>query len=82
MTAKWESRRSPAAVWSRRSGAFSAALFLTSALSHRFGLIETVPFLWLLGLCFVLALLGLGSVSYTKIRDHDTHSKLEWPKNL
>jgi uncharacterized protein (DUF1499 family) len=60
MTAKWESRRSPAAVWSRRFGAFSAALFLTSALSHRFGLIETVPFLWLLGLCFVVALLGFG----------------------
>ncbi|WP_309083679.1 DUF1499 domain-containing protein [Chelativorans sp.] len=59
MTAILEERHSSAAEWSRRVGAFTPALFLTSALSHRFGLIETLPFLWLLGLCLVLAVLGL-----------------------
>ncbi|WP_159587419.1 DUF1499 domain-containing protein [Chelativorans xinjiangense] len=59
MTAILERRFSPAARWSRRLGAFSAMLFVVSGLSHRFGLLETVPFLWLLGLSGFLALSGL-----------------------
>jgi len=59
MPAILERRVSSAAPWARRLGAFSVVLFLTSALSHRFRLIETLPFLWLLGLCFLLAVLGL-----------------------
>ncbi|MCT7373538.1 DUF1499 domain-containing protein [Chelativorans sp. EGI FJ00035] len=54
-----ERRFSPAALWSRRLGAFSAMLFVVSGLSHRFGVLETVPFLWLLGLSGILALSGL-----------------------
>ncbi|WEX07802.1 DUF1499 domain-containing protein [Chelativorans sp. AA-79] len=61
MPAVLERRVSSAAPWSRRFGAFAVALFLTSAISHRFRLIDTVPFLWLLGLCFLLAVLGLST---------------------
>ncbi|WP_011580117.1 MULTISPECIES: DUF1499 domain-containing protein [Chelativorans] len=59
MPAILQRRVSPTAPWARRLGAFSVVLFLTSALSHRFRLLETVPFLWLLGLCFLLAVAGL-----------------------
>lgn len=59
MTAILERRSAPAAPWARRLGAFSAVLFLTAALAHRFVLIETVPFLWLLGIVGFLAFCGL-----------------------
>lgn len=59
MTAILERRFSPAARWSLRLASFSAVLFVTSALSHRFGLLETVPFLWILGLSGLLAFSGL-----------------------
>ncbi|MDZ5698803.1 DUF1499 domain-containing protein [Chelativorans sp. M5D2P16] len=59
MTAILERRSAPAAPWARRLGSFSAVLFLTAALAHRFALIETVPFLWLLGIVGFLAFCGL-----------------------
>jgi len=68
MRGRFEQRRSRTAEWSRRIGAFSVALFLTSALSHRFGLIETPPFLWLLGLCLLLALIGFGLAVVAAVR--------------
>jgi len=68
MRGRFEQRRSQTAEWSRRIGAFSIVLFLTSALSHRFGLIETPPFLWLLGLCFLLAVLGFISALAAAVR--------------
>lgn len=52
-------RRAPGAGWSRRLATFSAALFLTSAISHRFGFLDTVPFIWLLALSGALAFLAL-----------------------
>ncbi|WP_173931080.1 DUF1499 domain-containing protein [Chelativorans sp. Marseille-P2723] len=52
-------RFSATAQGSHRLGAFTLVLFLTSALSHRFGLIDTLPFLVLLGLCLSLALCSL-----------------------
>lgn len=59
MAAFPQPRFSPAARWSRALGAFSAMLFVVSALAHRFGVVETVPFLWLLGLSGGLAVFGL-----------------------
>ncbi|WP_028035541.1 DUF1499 domain-containing protein [Chelativorans sp. J32] len=59
MPAILEQRASSAAPWARWLGSFTVVLFLTAALSHRFRLIDTPPFLWLLGLCFLLAVIGL-----------------------
>lgn len=58
MRARLQPRYSPAARLSRFLGAFSFVLFLTAGASHRFGLLETVPFLWVLGLVFLLAITG------------------------
>jgi hypothetical protein len=52
-----ESRR---ARWAWRLASFALALIVTSGLGHRVGLIETVPFLALLALCGLFALLALG----------------------
>jgi hypothetical protein len=59
MAAYLEQRTSRAAVWSWRSAAFSAVLFVVGGLGHRYGLLETVPFLWVLGIVAVLAALAL-----------------------
>lgn len=53
-----EPRYSKAACVSRSVGAFAVVLFLTSATSHRLGILETVPFFWLLGLVFLIAIAG------------------------
>ncbi|WP_157015018.1 DUF1499 domain-containing protein [Mesorhizobium xinjiangense] len=49
---------SRAAVWSVRTGAFALVLFVISAAGHRFGLIETRPFLVVLS---IVCLLGLAA---------------------
>ncbi|TIX46031.1 MAG: DUF1499 domain-containing protein, partial [Mesorhizobium sp.] len=46
---------SKAAGWSRRTGAFSAVLLLTVLLGHRYELVETPAFLWVLGIVALLA---------------------------
>lgn len=60
MAVFYERRNSPSARWSRWVATFSAVLFITSALAHRFGMVDTVPFFWLLGVVGSLAGLGLG----------------------
>jgi hypothetical protein len=50
---------SKAAGWSRRTGAFSAVLLLTVLLGHRYELVETPAFLWVLGIVALLAALAL-----------------------
>jgi hypothetical protein len=60
MAAILERRVTRAAAWARRCGAFSAVLFITAGLSHRYGLLETPAFLIVLvlvALCAILALL-------------------------
>jgi len=59
MAAYLEERRSRSAVWSWRLGSFSTVLFIVSGLGHRYALLETVPFLWVLGIVAVLAAFGL-----------------------
>lgn len=54
-----EERRARAADWSRSVSMFALVLFIVSALAHRFALLETVPFLWILGIVGALALAGL-----------------------
>ncbi|RWD48741.1 MULTISPECIES: DUF1499 domain-containing protein [unclassified Mesorhizobium] len=50
---------SKAAGWSRRTGAFSAVLLLTVLLGHRYELVETPAFLWVLGIVALLAAFAL-----------------------
>lgn len=54
-----ERRKSRAAGWSRRSGAFSATLLLTAVVGHHFGLVETPAFLWVLAVVALVAALAL-----------------------
>ncbi|MET3580450.1 hypothetical protein ABID19_003488 [Mesorhizobium robiniae] len=46
---------SRAAGWSRRTGAFSAILLLIVLVGHRYGLVETPAFLWVLGIVALLS---------------------------
>lgn len=55
-----ERRVSPQAEWAKTISSFSLVLFVTAGIGHRYGLVETVAFFWLLALIAVLALLGLG----------------------
>lgn len=59
MAAILERRRAPAALWARRLSLFSAVLFIVAGVGHRYGLVETLAFLWLLALVFGLAVGGL-----------------------
>lgn len=54
-----ERRSSVAALWASRIATFSAVLLVVSGLGHRFGLVETVGFFWLLALVATLALAAL-----------------------
>lgn len=54
-----ERRSSAAAVWASRLASFSAVLLVVSGLGHRFGLVETIGFFWLLGVVGALALCAL-----------------------
>ena len=59
MRAIVERKTSHAAFWSRRVGWFCVVLLLVAAVAHRYGLLETPPFLWVLALVAALALLAL-----------------------
>ena len=54
-----ERRSSRAALWAARLSTFSAVLFVVAGLGHRFGLVETIGFFWVLGLVAALALAAL-----------------------
>ncbi|TIS80405.1 MAG: DUF1499 domain-containing protein [Mesorhizobium sp.] len=54
-----ERQTSKAAGWSRRTGAFSAVLLLTVLVGHRYELVETPAFLWVLGIVALLAAFAL-----------------------
>ena len=60
MKAVIERRDSPASRWSARLAYFATILLLVAGLSHRFGLLETVPFLGVLLIVCLLAAAGLG----------------------
>lgn len=59
MTGMAERRPSRAAKWARRLAAFAAMLFVVAGLGHRYGLVETVAFFWLLGIVAALAIAAL-----------------------
>ena len=72
MAALPERRVSPAAEWARRLSGFSLVPLVASGRGHRYGLVETVALFWLLGLVFVLAMLGLGlaAAGFQRLWDH------------
>jgi uncharacterized protein (DUF1499 family) len=53
-------RDSRAALWAGRLVRFAAVLLVMAGLSHRYGLLETVPFFVILGLGGLMAVLGFG----------------------
>jgi hypothetical protein len=59
MKAYLERRTSRAAGWSRRAAVFSAVLFVIAGLAHRYGLLETPGFLWVLVIVAALAVAAL-----------------------
>lgn len=54
-----ERRRSSAARWSRRVAVFAAVLLVTAGLGHRWALVDSVPFFWVLGVVVALAVVAL-----------------------
>lgn len=72
MAAILERRTTRAAGWSRRFGAFSAALLIVACLSHRYGLLETQALIWVLGVVFVCAIFALmmGTYAFSRLWNH------------
>jgi Protein of unknown function (DUF1499) len=72
MTAHIEQQTARGAGWSCGTAYFSAVLFVTAALSHRFGLLETPAFLAVLVLVAVLALFALlfAAISFGRVWHH------------
>jgi hypothetical protein len=59
MTILFERRSSVSAIWARRLAIFSAVLLATSTAGHRFGLVASIPFFWLLAIVAALAVCAL-----------------------
>lgn len=72
MAAYWEQRTSQAAGWSRALAMFSAVLFITAGLAHRYGFIPTPPFLSVLSIVAALAVgsLALAAYAFTRFWYH------------
>jgi hypothetical protein len=72
MTVYIEQRTTRAAGWTRRAGAFALVLTVTASLAHRYGLLETPVFLWVLGLAGLLALaaLGFAAIGFGRFWNH------------
>ena len=58
MTVLAERHRSSSAPWARRLAAFALVLFALSGLGHRYGLVDTPSFFWLLGIVVGLTILS------------------------
>lgn len=54
-----ERKVSPFAEWAKTVSFFSLVLLVTSGAGHRYGLVETIAFFWLLAIVAMLALAGL-----------------------
>lgn len=72
MRTRFLRQQAPAAPWCRRGALFSLTLFLVSGAGHRFGLVDTVPFFWLLGIAGSLAVasLTLGGIALVQVWEH------------
>ena len=72
MAAHIEQQTARGAGWSSGTAVFSAVLFVTAALGHRFGLLETPGFIAVLALVATLALLALlfAAISFPRVWSH------------
>jgi uncharacterized protein (DUF1499 family) len=72
MAAYLEQRTTQAAGWSRTLAVFSAVLFITAGLAHRYGLVPTPPFLSVLSIVAALAVgsLTLAAYAFTRFWYH------------
>lgn len=72
MTVHIEQQTARAAGWSCATACFSAVLFATAALSHRFDLLDTPGLLAVLGLVAALAVLALllAALSFSRVWNH------------
>jgi len=59
MAVQYRREYSSAARWSWRAASFSLVLLVTSGVGHRYGLVETEAFYLVLGIVFLLSVLGL-----------------------
>lgn len=48
------------AAWARGLSRFALVLFVTASIGHRYGMVETVAFFWVLGIVGAIAILTLG----------------------
>src|SRR5690606_36468217 len=64
MTEYPERRTTRAAVWSRRTAAFSAVLLITVWVGHHLGLVEHPAYLWVLA---IAALLAAGALIFAAV---------------
>ncbi len=71
MVAVLERRTTRAAGWSRRVASFAFVLFVMAGIGHRFALIDTVSFLWLLGIVGAMALAALCFAAFAFARIWD-----------
>lgn len=70
-----ERRTATAAGWSRRVAWFSAVLFAVAGAAHRFALLETIAFFWILAFVGVMAAaaLVLAAASFPRIWNFGDH---------
>lgn len=59
-----ERRNSRAANWARRIGYFALVLLLVAGVGHRYGFVETLPFLSVLGVVMALAVIALACAAW------------------
>lgn len=72
MAVMFERRSSASAIWARRVAVFSAVLLVVSGSGHRYGLVPTVAFFWLLGIVGTLAIIALllASIGFFRLWEH------------
>lgn len=68
MAANYRREQSSMARWSWKTACFAVVLLVTVVVGHRYGLVQTEGFLWVLGLVFLLAVIGL-ILSWVAIED-------------
>lgn len=57
---RYTRRVSPLAQWAKRLSFFSLVLLIVAGVGHRYGMVETIAFFWLLALVALLAIMALG----------------------
>lgn len=72
MVARLRRRTSAAATWSRRLAVLALAVLLVAGISHRFDLLGTIEFFWVLGVVVAMGFLALvlSILGFTRLWEH------------